>query len=131
MPEKTILFVCEHGAAKSILAAAYFNKLAGERNLGLRAAARGTHPDPELSSQTITGLRTDGLIPTETSPQQLTQADIDHAEHIVTFCEIPAEFQNKISTERWDDIPPVSENYATARDAILEKLTRLTQFSHL
>ena len=28
-----IIFVCEHGAAKSIIAAAYFNKYARERNL--------------------------------------------------------------------------------------------------
>jgi protein-tyrosine-phosphatase len=131
MPEKTILFVCEHGAAKSILAAAHFNQLAVEKNLGLRAVARGTHPDPELSPQTITGLRTDGLTPTETSPQQLSPADFDHAERVVTFCELPAEFQNKISTERWDDIPPVSENYMAARDAILEKLHRLPLFSSL
>jgi hypothetical protein len=27
----TIVFVCEHGAAKSVIAAAYFNKLAQEK----------------------------------------------------------------------------------------------------
>ena len=36
-----VIFVCEHGAAKSILAAAYFNKLARESNLRLTAMARG------------------------------------------------------------------------------------------
>ncbi|MGH9936946.1 MAG: hypothetical protein ACREAM_11915, partial [Blastocatellia bacterium] len=39
-----IIFVCEHGAAKSILSASIFNKLAGERQLNLRAIARGTNP---------------------------------------------------------------------------------------
>lgn len=33
-----IVFVCEHGAAKSVIAAAYFNKLAAERARALRVA---------------------------------------------------------------------------------------------
>lgn len=28
-----VMFVCEHGAAKSVIATAYFNKLAAERGL--------------------------------------------------------------------------------------------------
>ncbi len=44
-----IVFVCEHGAAKSVIAATYFNKLANEKGLNLKAIARGTHPDQELS----------------------------------------------------------------------------------
>jgi protein-tyrosine-phosphatase len=43
--DKTIIFVCEHGAAKSVIAAAYFNRFAEQRGLNLRAAARGTNPD--------------------------------------------------------------------------------------
>jgi hypothetical protein len=39
-----LIFVCEHGAAKSIIAAAYFNQFAGERNLTLRAIARAHIP---------------------------------------------------------------------------------------
>ena len=35
--EIRVVFVCEHGAAKSLIAAAYFNKLAGERGLSARA----------------------------------------------------------------------------------------------
>jgi hypothetical protein len=31
--QPTIVFVCEHGAAKSLIATAYFNKLAAERRL--------------------------------------------------------------------------------------------------
>jgi arsenate reductase len=38
---KKVVFVCEHGAAKSVIAAAYFNKLAKERNLPYEAVCRG------------------------------------------------------------------------------------------
>ena len=58
-----IIFVCEHGAAKSIIAATYFNKLAREKGLDVSAVARGTHPDAELSQKAIEGLHEDKLVP--------------------------------------------------------------------
>jgi arsenate reductase len=119
-----IVFVCEHGAAKSIIAAAYFNKLGSEANLGLHAIARGTNPDPELSHKAITGLRDDGLTPTELVPQKLSLADIESAQRIITFCELPAEYQQQGNIEHWDGVPPVSEDYQKARDAILERINR-------
>ena len=118
----TIIFICEHGAAKSIIAATYFNKLASERNLGAYAIARGINPDSELGPKTIEGLSRDGLTPTESAPQKLTLAEVESVQQIISFCEIPEEYQNKTPIEQWNDIPPVSENYETARDAILEKL---------
>ena len=126
MPQNPILiFVCEHGAAKSIIAATYFNKLASERNLDVRAIARGTNPDQELSPKTLEGLRQDKLTSIESAPQRLTRAEVDSAQRIISFCELPKEYQGKASIEQWDNIPPVSENYEIARDAILEKLNTL------
>ena len=87
-----ILFVCEHGAAKSIIAAAYFNKMAREKNLSLTAIARGTHPDAEISPKTIAGLREDGLTPTESLPTKLSLADVESIQGIVSFCELPEEY---------------------------------------
>ena len=124
-----VVFVCEHGAAKSILAAAYFNKLAAEANLDSRAIARGTNPDSELSPKTLEGLRRDGLTPTESVPQKLTPAEVKSAERVISFCELPEEYRTNTVMEYWDDIPPVSENYETARDAILAKLDGLMNHS--
>ena len=121
-----IIFVCEHGAAKSVIAAAYFNKLAQETNSSVRAIARGTHPDPELSPIAITGLRDDGLTPTELIPQKLSRADVESTQRIITFCELPAEYQSKASVEHWHGVPPVSEEYQKSRDAILERIKHLT-----
>jgi arsenate reductase len=119
---KIVVFVCEHGAAKSIIAASYFNKLANETNSGLRAIARGTNPDQEISPKTMLGLSNDGLAPTESTPQKLSLADLKSAQRIVTFCELPMEYHNKVAIEQWDDIPPVSEDYEKARDAIIARL---------
>lgn len=122
----TIIFVCEHGAAKSVIAAAYFNKLAHERGLNFMALARGTNPDPELSPKTVLGLQQDGLVPTEITPQMLSQQEVDLAQRIISFCDLPAEYQQKSIVERWEDVPPVSEDYEKARDAILARLNSLT-----
>ncbi len=37
----SVVFVCEHGAAKSVIATAYFNKIAAQRQLPYRAQFRG------------------------------------------------------------------------------------------
>ena len=48
-PTPRIVFVCEHGAAKSLIAAAYFNMLAAGRGLPARATFRGVDPQDDLS----------------------------------------------------------------------------------
>jgi arsenate reductase (thioredoxin) len=120
-----VVFVCEHGAAKSILAAAYFNRFANEMGLDLRAVARGTNPDHELSPQTVKGLSEDGLAPTELAPQKLTNADMQNSHRVITFCELPTEYQHQVAVEHWEDIPAVSENYEKARDAIVKRLQKM------
>jgi arsenate reductase (thioredoxin) len=126
MPQSLVtIFVCEHGAAKSIIATAYFNKLARENNLSLTAIARGTHPDAELSTKTINGLWEDGLTPTESIPTKLTLEDLESVKRIVSFCELPEEYYEKAIVEQWNGIPPVSEDYEKARDAIVARLQTL------
>jgi protein-tyrosine-phosphatase len=38
--QATVVFVCEHGAAKSVIATTYFNKIAAERGLRAHASVR-------------------------------------------------------------------------------------------
>ncbi len=121
-----VVFVCEHGAAKSILAAAYFNQQAREKHLGLSAIARGLHPDLEISSKTIAGLLEDGLTPTESIPTKLTRAETTSARLVFSFCRLPEDYRQNANIEYWNGIPPVSEDYIQARDAILERLRELS-----
>jgi protein-tyrosine-phosphatase len=124
-PNTTIVFVCEHGAAKSVLAATYFDKMARELGLDFWAIARGTNPDPAVSSQMIGGLAKDGLEPIESIPQKLTEADMQSARRVIRFCELPVEFQHSSIIEYWDDVPPVSENYERARAVIVDRVRQL------
>src|SRR5262245_3157900 len=123
--DSIVVFVCEHGAAKSVIATAYFNKLASEKSLDVHAVARGTNPDDELSPNALAGLGADGLHPTELIPQKLSMEDVESAQRIISFCILPVEYQTKAMIDEWNNIPSVSENYEKARDAILERLNWL------
>ena len=120
-----IIFVCEHGAAKSVIAAAHFNRLASQMGLDMRAVARGTQPDEELSPQTLRGLSEEGLTPTESVPQKLTATELQSAQRVITFCDLPAEYSQQAPSERWEGVPPVSENYEKARDIIVEYIHQM------
>src|SRR5438046_9387413 len=77
--EPTVVFVCEHGAAKSVIATMYFNKIAAERGLHARATYRGVNPQADLSVGALKGLRDDGLSVPDQKPPPITQPDIEMA----------------------------------------------------
>src|SRR5256885_15797200 len=89
-PVTDIVFICEHGAAKSVVASEYFNKLAAERGLAVRAIARGADPQADLSVSAVKGLKADGLAPKLDAPRPLTAAEVRSSVRIVAFdCEQP------------------------------------------
>jgi arsenate reductase (thioredoxin) len=45
MIKRTVLFLCTHNVAKSVMAAAYFERLANQNNLNFCATSAGTKPD--------------------------------------------------------------------------------------
>ena len=102
-PRRRVLFVCLHGAAKSVVAAAHFRRLAATRGLDVEAVAAGVEPDAGLTPAAITGLGA--------------------ATRVVSFgCEVDA---GPTPTERWDDVPAVSGGYAAARDRITAHVEQL------
>ncbi len=122
---KTVLFVCEHGSAKSTVAAAHFNKLAQERNLNFRATSRGTNPDAEYPANVSANLRSDGLAVEEPIPKNLSREDIANAERIVTFCDLPTEYPEDLPVDDWSDVPPISADYGKSRDEIVSRINQL------
>lgn len=123
---RTVLFVCEHGSAKSLLAATLFNQQAARRHLPYRAIARGTTPDAAPQEATREGLRKDGIDVATFVPQQVTAADVTTAIAVVSFEVDLAPFSSsQRPVSRWDDTPPVSQNYPLARDAILRNVDAL------
>jgi arsenate reductase len=123
--EPIIVFVCDHGAAKSVVAASYFNKLAHERNISIRAVARGTEPQKELAPSAENGLREDRLLPPEPRPRALTPEEAAHATRVVTFLSLPKEYYSLATVEEWRDVPATGDSYVNARNAIIVHLKKL------
>jgi arsenate reductase (thioredoxin) len=121
---QSILFVCEHGSAKSVIAAAHFNRLAGQRKLPYRAIARGINPDPEIPQQVRVNLAKDGLDVAAWKPQLVAEKDVREAARVVTFgCKLP--LPEKITAGKlvdWPDVPSTSEDYERARTVIVDKI---------
>ena len=123
--DEKIVFVCEHGAAKSVIATAYFNKLAAERGLPDRAIYRGANPQAELSVSALKGLREDGLAVPSAKPSPITPGDVTKATHIFAIgCSLPAHAAASGKAESWDDVPE-DQGYAAQRDAIKRHVERL------
>lgn len=120
----TVVFICEHGSAKSVVAAAHFNRLAADRGLPFRAISRGTVPDAEMAPAAVQGLLEDGLKPGDPAPTKLTPYDLETATRVVTFCDLPAGVEVARPLERWE-VPPVSTEYARSRDAMLKRIGQL------
>jgi protein-tyrosine-phosphatase len=121
----TIVFVCEHGAAKSLIAATYFNKLAAERGLAVRASFRGVDPQDDLSVRAVAGLRADGLAIPEQKPLAIGSRDIAGATHIFAIgCQLPAGARSSGKAASWDDVPD-DQGYPAMRDAIVTHVRAL------
>jgi arsenate reductase (thioredoxin) len=120
-----VIFVCEHGAAKSVIATAYFNKIAAERGLPDRATYRGANPQAELSVSALKGLKEDGLTLPTAKPSPITTADVTAATHIFAIgCSLPSAATASGKADTWDDVPE-DQGYAAQRDAIKKHVERL------
>ena len=122
----TVLFVCLHGSAKSLIALEHFRRLAQQRGVEVQADWAGIEPDAEIPPRVVQGLLGDGIDVRGCRPRQLTRADLERASCVVTFgCELGALESSGLARERWDDVPAVSEGYTPARDLIVGRLPGL------
>ena len=121
----SIVFVCEHGAAKSVIATAYFNKLAADRGLPYRATFRGINPQDDLSVRAVAGLKEDGLAAPSGKPGAITDADVASATHIFAIgCTLSDKARQSGKAADWSDVPD-DKGYGPMRDAIVRHVKEL------
>ncbi len=121
-----VVFVCEHGSVKSLIAMAYFNRRAQERGLAYRAVARGSAPEPIVPGPVREGLRTDGFDVSDFVPQLFEASDVDDAFLVVSFDQdIAKTVGGRARHFRWDNLPGVLTDYAGGRDAIVRHVDEL------
>lgn len=125
MTQKSVLFVCLHGAAKSVIAAHYLEQMAAARGVSLRASSAGLEPDEAIPHHVVTGLREDGIDVIDAAPRLATEALVNGADHVVSFgCDVTG-LGARGDVTRWDDVPAVSDGYLEARSAIVTRVQDL------
>ncbi len=124
----TILFLCPHHAAKSVIAQAYFNRLAQQKNLPFVADSAGTEPDDKVSPSVAEMLLAEGIDVRHHQPRRVTGTELDQATRVISIGCALADLE--IAPERvesWDDVPMVSQDLPGSRAAILRHVEALVE----
>jgi arsenate reductase (thioredoxin) len=120
---RTVLFLCPHNAAKSVIAAAYLERLAAERGLTLRATSAGTDPDPGVSPGVAAALLAEGMDVRAHRPRRVTAEALTNASRVVSLgCDLGDLAPPGLVIERWDDVPSPSADLTGARAVIAARV---------
>ena len=122
----TVLFVCEHGTVKSLLAKTLFEQYAKEVGLQMNALSRGTRADSVVPPWMQRALAADHVSLGAWKPQSLGTSDVANAAYIVSF-DVPQTLiaPSRAPRAQWDGLPSVSQDYAKGRDAIKARVHQL------
>jgi arsenate reductase (thioredoxin) len=128
-PQPTqVVFVCEHGTVKSLVAMEYFNRRSKDRGLPYRAVARGTAPEPALPAAVREGLHADGFDVSGFVPRLLSASDVDGVALVVSFDDdITNTVGGRARYLKWDDLPGVLTDHPRGRDAIVRRVDALIE----
>ncbi len=123
---RSILFVCPHGAAKSVMAAAYFQQFADQNGLDYQAVCAGTEPDAVVAPRVANLLQSEGVGFAALPPRKPTVVELASAEYVISLGCTDAELGVAAErVEHWDDVPPPSQNLTGSRDAIFAHVESL------
>jgi protein-tyrosine-phosphatase len=123
-----VLFVCPHGAARSVLASAYFQRLARERGLDVQVDSAGTDPDDAVSPAVAERLRRNGYTVPVTKPRAVTKQDLAAADVVISLgCDVSKLPAQPREIRKWDEVPGPSEDPKGADEAIRRRVIALVE----
>ena len=126
MNETTILFLCPHAAAKSVLAMNYCKRLASEAGLAVKVWNAGTEPEPTINRAVKRFLEDEGFELDGFVPSLLTNADLEAAQIVVSIgCIGPERVPKGTRFLDWSDVPMLSDDFVMARDQIYKHVVDL------
>jgi len=124
--QQTILFLCPHNAAKSVMAAAYCERLAAQYGLDLQISSAGTEPDSAVLPAVATLLRGEGFEVTGYAPRRVSREELATASRVISLgCDVSELAPPGVTVEHWDDVPSPSTQLLAARDRIYAHVERL------
>jgi protein-tyrosine-phosphatase len=124
----TVLFMCPHGAAKSVLASAYFQRAAKERGLNVVVTSAGTEPDPAVAPAVAAHLKKNGYSVPISKPTRATAEQVAAADVVISLgCDLTGYPSPRGRTLNWDDVPSPGQDFEKADAAIKEKVAALVE----
>jgi arsenate reductase len=125
--ETRVLFLCPHGAAKSVLASSHFARLAKERGLRVRVDFAGTEPDPAVSPAVADLLKKSGTPVPAGPPRRVTPDDLGAADLVISLgCDLGGMPVPAAKLRNWD-VPPPGVDLAKTDEAILQRVNDLVE----
>lgn len=121
-----VIFLCPHGAAKSLIAATLFNELAAGRGLLVSASAAATEePYAEVPPRVVEVLGEDVRA---FQPRRVAAADLDAASRVITIdCDPKTVPATRTPIVTWNDVPKLSEGFDGSRAAIRKHVEALIE----
>ena len=100
--------------------------MADEHQLEARATFAGTEPDTVISPAVAELLQSEGVDLTGYTPRCVTAAELAQAGRVISLgCDVSYLASPELKLERWDDVPPPSQNLGAARTVILARVEQL------
>jgi len=125
----TVVFICEHGSSKSLVATALFNRIAEQRGIPLRALSRAVSPETvaqKVPARLVRSMAADGFQVEAFRPQAVTSPEIAGAARVIVIgYDGQLRDQGKAPVERWNDVPPPSRAYDDATTTIISHIELL------
>lgn len=119
-----VLFLCAHGGAKSVIAAAYFNRRAEELALPYAAAAAAAEdPYDSVPEPVACYLGREGFDVRDFTPRRVGPEDLRTAGRTVAIgCDAAGS-----RIERWNDVPAASDDLEGSAAAIRRHVEELIE----
>ncbi|MEY4730855.1 MAG: hypothetical protein RL020_2013, partial [Pseudomonadota bacterium] len=128
--ESQVVFICEHGNVKSLMASNYFNQLAQQKGLSIRSISRGTDPDSTtVPAPIIAGLKQDGFDVSTYRPVKLSAEEVAKSQRVILINAQLPETLGKLNgaKESWEDVPPASINFAASSKSLKQLVEKLIE----
>ena len=127
----TVVFVCEKGVAKSLIAATLFEQRAKARGLPFHAISRGMKPQPEVPPIVREKLTARGRDLSGYRAAALSADDASGALRVVSFDQdVAAVVKDMAPIDRWDGLPPATLEYAAFEAEVAKRVEALLDSLH-
>ena len=127
-PARRVVFVCDHGSVKSLMASLFFDRMAADRGLPYRSVSRGVSPDPVVPPKIAAALHAEGFDVANYKPVPLGKLDLDGASRVVSIGVDAANagvLMHDRPVDSWTDVPAASVDFAASKAALVRHIEAL------